>query len=90
MRKIILKYGKVYINDILTDSDVVISGSKISAIEKDSTVDTQDQVIDCSGKFIFPGGIDPHVHMHLPTPAGFSSDNFETGSRAAIAGGTTS
>ncbi len=48
-----------------------------------------DYVIDAEGKYILPGGVDPHVHMHLPTPAGFSSDDFDTGSIAAIYGGTT-
>jgi dihydropyrimidinase len=47
------------------------------------------RTIDATGKFIFPGGIDPHVHLSLPTPAGKSSDDFISGSLAAIAGGTT-
>ncbi len=38
---------------------------------------------------VMPGGIDPHVHLHLPTPAGFSSDDFRSGSIAALMGGTT-
>lgn len=46
-------------------------------------------IIDAQGKLIFPAGIDPHVHLQLPTPAGPSSDNFISGSKAAIAGGTT-
>jgi dihydropyrimidinase len=50
---------------------------------------TADKVIDATGKLVMPGGIDPHVHMHLPTPAGFSSDDFYTGSIAALHGGTT-
>lgn len=48
-----------------------------------------DKVIDATGKYIMPGGIDPHVHMHLPTPAGFSSDDFRSGSIAGLHGGTT-
>ncbi len=46
-------------------------------------------VLDADGKIIFPSAIDPHVHLALPTPAGPSSDDFITGSKAAIAGGTT-
>ncbi len=46
-------------------------------------------VIDASGKFVFPGGFDPHVHFALPTPAGNSCDDFRSGSMAALAGGTT-
>jgi dihydropyrimidinase len=47
------------------------------------------EVIDATGCFVLPGGVDPHVHMHLPTSAGYSSDDFISGSRAAIFGGTT-
>lgn len=45
--------------------------------------------IDAKGMLVFPGGVDPHVHLNLPTPAGHSSDDFFSGSRAALAGGTT-
>jgi dihydropyrimidinase len=48
------------------------------------------EIIDATGKLVFPGGIDPHVHFALPTPAGPSSDDFVSGSRAAVVGGTTS
>lgn len=48
------------------------------------------EIIDATGKLLLPGGIDPHVHFALPTPAGPSSDDFASGSRAAVAGGTTS
>jgi len=48
------------------------------------------EIIDAKGKYVFPGGIDPHVHFALPTPAGNSCDDFRSGSIAALAGGTTS
>ena len=48
-----------------------------------------EQVIDASGKLIFPGGIDPHVHLDMPFMGTYSSDNYETGTRAALFGGTT-
>jgi dihydropyrimidinase len=47
------------------------------------------KVIDVTDKLILPGGVDPHVHLALPTPAGNSADNFTSGSKAAISGGTT-
>ena len=47
------------------------------------------RVIDTAGKYVIPGGFDPHVHFALPTPAGNSSDDFRSGSIAALAGGTT-
>jgi dihydropyrimidinase len=49
----------------------------------------KETLVDASGCFIFPGGIDPHVHLYLSTPNGYSSDDFFSGSRAALLGGTT-
>ncbi|MEE8138032.1 MAG: dihydropyrimidinase [Thermoanaerobaculia bacterium] len=48
-----------------------------------------DEVLDASGQFVFPGGVDPHVHMELPVAGTVSSDDFETGTAAGLAGGTT-
>lgn len=48
-----------------------------------------EQTLDASGLLVFPGGIDPHVHMSLPVAGTVSSDDFESGSIAALAGGTT-
>src|SRR6185295_19406204 len=47
------------------------------------------EAIDASGKLVFPGGIDPHVHLDMPFMGTFSSDNYETGTLAALHGGTT-
>jgi hypothetical protein len=47
------------------------------------------EVIDAKGKFVFPGFIDPHVHIYLPFMGTFSKDDYVTGSRAALVGGTT-
>ena len=71
--------------------NILVSGEKIAAIYDLSHPIEGDahQVIDAAGCYIFPGGIDPHVHMHLPTSAGYSSDDFRSGSRAALFGGTT-
>ena len=46
-------------------------------------------MIDCTGKLVRPGGIDPHVHLEMPFMGTFSSDTYETGTRAALHGGTT-
>ncbi len=70
--------------------DILIEDGKIARIGKISPSDYPAyKTIDASGKYIIPGGIDPHVHLALPTPAGNSSDDFYSGSRAALAGGTT-
>jgi dihydropyrimidinase len=78
---IIVSDGKQFSSDILIEDGKI---AKIGAIENISA-----QIFDAKGMFVIPGGIDPHVHMELPSPAGNSSDDFFTGSRAALAGGTT-
>ena len=49
-----------------------------------------DRVLDAAGRLVFPGGVDPHVHLALPVMGTVSADDFASGSRAAVAGGTTS
>jgi len=69
-------------------ADVYIEGEKVVAVGRDLPY-TADKVIDASGKLVFPGGIDPHVHLDMPFMGTFSSDDYETGTRAAMFGGTT-
>lgn len=79
------------------EADVLVDGEKIVAVvapgsdalgsDLRSTVDT---VVDATGKYVIPGGIDAHTHMQLPFGGTFASDTFETGTRAAAHGGTTS
>ncbi len=69
-------------------ADIFIDGEKIIAIGKDLPANA-DTVIDATGKLVMPGGIDPHVHLDMPFMGTYSSDNYETGTRAALFGGTT-
>ncbi|MEI6764601.1 MAG: dihydropyrimidinase [Bacteroidota bacterium] len=69
-------------------ADIFIEKDTITTIGKNLDVKA-DKVIDASGKLVFPGGIDPHVHLDMPFMGTASSDNFETGTRAALFGGTT-
>ncbi len=71
--------------------DILTGDGVIQQIAKEINTDhfKPDQVIDASQRLVIPGGIDPHVHMHLPTGAGHSSDDFLSGSKTALAGGTT-
>jgi dihydropyrimidinase len=87
--KILIKGGTVITSFISNESDILIEDGIISVVGKSLPEDDADRIIDASGMYIFPGGVDPHVHMHLPVAAGYSSDDFFSGSRAALCGGTT-
>jgi len=78
----IITAGDDYVADILVD------GEAIAAIGKNLTAKA-DQQIDAKGMLVMPGGIDPHVHLDMPFMGTFSSDTHETGTRAALHGGTT-
>lgn len=69
-------------------ADILIEGEVITTIGKNLRVKA-DQEIDASGMLIMPGGVDPHVHLDMPFMGTFSSDTHETGTRAALHGGTT-
>ncbi len=69
-------------------ADIFIEGETIESIGKNLAV-IADETIDASGMLVFPGGIDPHVHLEMPFMGTFSSDTYETGTRAALHGGTT-
>ncbi len=72
-------------------ADVLIDGETIGAIGTDlaSRGISADETIDASGRYVIPGAIDAHTHMELPFGGTFAKDTFETGSRAAAFGGTT-
>ncbi len=85
---VLIKNGRVITASEDYLADIYIEGEHISCIGKNLTMKA-DEVIDASGKFIFPGGIDPHVHLDMPFMGTFSSDNYATGTLAALQGGTT-
>jgi dihydropyrimidinase len=74
-----------------TAADVLVDGETIAAIGAGlaATGITADETIDASGKYVIPGAIDVHTHMELPFGGTFAKDTFETGTRAAAFGGTT-
>lgn len=77
--------------DVLIDGETIAAvlapGSQLLGTDVAASVDT---VIDAAGKYVIPGGIDAHTHMELPFGGTNASDTFETGTRAAAWGGTTS
>ena len=70
-------------------SDVAISGGKVTAIGASLPRENAGKIIDAGGKYVFPGGIDVHTHLDMPFGGTTSADDFETGTRAAAFGGTT-
>jgi dihydropyrimidinase len=85
---ILIKNGNIVTATDNYVADIFIEGETISAIGKNLSVKA-DKEIDASGKLVFPGGIDPHVHLSMPFMGTYSSDTYETGTRAALYGGTT-
>ncbi|MEK8023366.1 MAG: dihydropyrimidinase [Candidatus Hydrogenedentota bacterium] len=71
------------------DADVRITGESVSEIGKGLSAAGGDKVIDANGRWLIPGGIDPHVHLELPFMGTVSRDDFDSGTAAALAGGTT-
>lgn len=90
MNKLLILNGTLVSNEAVLEADIAIKDGLIEKIGKLLPSDfPNSQPVDAKGKYIFPGGIDPHVHLELPTPAGASCDDFLSGSKAALAGGTT-
>ncbi|MCC3152283.1 dihydropyrimidinase [Hymenobacter sp. BT770] len=85
---ILLKNGHVVTADSDAVCDILIEGETIVSIGRNLSAEGA-EVIDCTGKIVVPGGIDPHVHLEMPFMGTFSSDTYETGTRAALHGGTT-
>ena len=84
----LIKNGRIITASEDYVADVLIEGETIKAIGKNIEV-AADKVIDAKGLLVMPGGIDPHVHLEMPFMGTFSSDSYETGTRAALHGGTT-
>ena len=85
---VLIKNGRVItaVDDYL--ADVFIENETITLIGKKLEMEA-DNIIDASGKYLFPGGLDPHTHLDMPFGGTTSADDFETGTRAAAHGGTT-
>jgi dihydropyrimidinase len=84
----LIKGGTVVTASEETKADVLVDGETVAAVGVDLGV-TADRVVDATGRYVMPGGIDVHTHMELPFGGTFSSDDFATGTAAAAWGGTT-
>src|SRR3954447_5903268 len=87
----LISNGTIVTADGSTTADVLIDGETIAQIGRDlaGAGVAADRTIDAAGKYVIPGGIDVHTHMELPFGGTFAKDTFETGTRAAAFGGTT-
>lgn len=85
---LILKGGKIVSDKITYFSDIKVDSGKI--VEIGENLESKDcEIVDVSGSYIIPGGIDTHTHFDLDTGTTITADDFISGTKAAIAGGTT-
>ena len=84
----LIKNGMIVNADASNRADVLVDGETIAMIGTDLPA-TADRTVDATGKWVIPGAIDVHTHMELPFGGTFAKDTFETGTRAAAFGGTT-
>ncbi|MEO5620534.1 MAG: dihydropyrimidinase [Cypionkella sp.] len=82
----VIKNGTIVTADLTYKADVLVDGGKIIEIGQGLQ---GDRVLDATGCYVMPGGIDPHTHLEMPFMGTYSADDFESGTRAALAGGTT-
>ncbi|MCF6231580.1 MAG: dihydropyrimidinase [Rhodobacteraceae bacterium] len=82
----VIKNGTIVTADLTYKADVLIENGVIVGIGPNLS---GDEVLDATGCYVMPGGIDPHTHLEMPFMGTYSTDDFESGTRAALAGGTT-
>ncbi|MCO8144987.1 dihydropyrimidinase [Rhodovulum tesquicola] len=82
----IIKNGTIVTADLTYKADVAVEGGRIVEIGPDLK---GDETLDATGCYVMPGGIDPHTHLEMPFMGTYSADDFESGTRAALSGGTT-
>ena len=86
MTSTVIKNGTIVTADLTYEADVLVEEGRIAAIGPGLA---GDRVLDASGCYVMPGGIDPHTHLEMPFMGTYSADDFDSGTRAALAGGTT-
>ncbi|RZC41208.1 dihydropyrimidinase, partial [Asbolus verrucosus] len=87
--RLLIKHGKVVNEDEITEDDVYIEDGVIKQLGRNLIIPGGTRVIDARGKYVLPGGIDPHTHFELEFMGAKSVDDFYQGTKAAVAGGTT-
>ncbi|WP_323764867.1 dihydropyrimidinase [Marinovum sp.] len=82
----VIKNGTIVTHDRTYKADVAVENGQITEIGPDLK---GDETLDATGCYVMPGGIDPHTHLEMPFMGTYSTDDFDSGTRAALAGGTT-
>ena len=89
MKPLLIRGGTVVNADREFRADVLCEGGKITAVGTGLQAPAGAETLDASGRYVIPGGIDPHTHMQLPFMGTVTRDDFYSGTAAAMAGGTT-
>jgi dihydropyrimidinase len=86
---LLIKDGEIVTASERYVADIYCAGEQITAIGRNLTAPPGTTVVEAQGKYVFPGFIDPHVHIYLPFMGTLAKDTYESGSKAALVGGTT-
>jgi len=86
MSSTVIKNGTIVTADLTYAADIRVEAGRIAEIGPNLSGDS---VLDATGCFVMPGGIDPHTHLEMPFMGTYAAENFESGTRAALSGGTT-
>src|SRR5918997_1661191 len=85
----LIRGGTVVNHDHSRRADLLVEDGTVKAVGKKLDLPAGAETIDAGGCYVLPGGIDPHTHMELMFMGTVSADDFESGTKAALAGGTT-
>ncbi len=86
---LLIKHGRIVTADSDYAADIYCEGETVTRIGRDLEVPPGVEVIDATEKLVFPGFIDPHTHIYLPFMGTYSKDDYSSGTKAALIGGTT-
>src|SRR6202522_2532856 len=89
MSTVLIQNGTIVNADASVNADLLIDGATIREVRAGIPASAADKVVDATGLLVLPGGIDAHTHLDMPFGGSKSADDFETGTRAAAIGGTT-
>ncbi len=86
---LLIRNGEIVTASERYKADIWCEGETITRIAPGLEAGPDDEVVDATGKYVFPGFVDPHTHIYLPFMGTFAKDTYETASQAALVGGTT-